>query len=318
MNGVLALVLAVLIYPGALVATVAAWGLSWARDAARAAVSGGAAGGPVRLLAELRGAFGQEASAAGVYAPALTLASGVALLSPLLALVLLPVPGNPLVAAIGPVSDLTLVGALLLGMPLARLFIGWAIPSPVTRAAADMSARLLAGALLPMCLALAASAEQWATLEPVAPHAAGSTIALAARVLSAAAFACVVPVLARATFLRAGEGDAALPGGELAEVSGRDLASFRVAEGLQLAAVAAFFAVVFVLPLAVGIPAGTGRGLVVLVGVVLTAVGAGLWDGWRGRRPEGTDHAPLTWWLGLPLLVALVALVAASVAQRGG
>lgn len=308
MNSVTAFVIAVLIYPGALVAVLAALVLGWAREATRGVLAGAGerASGPLATLVEWRTLLQGEAVAPAVREALLTGASGVAVLAPLLALVLLPVPGNPLVSTIGLTGDLAAEAALLLLAPIMRLVVGWAIPSPATRAAADHGARLLAGAILPLALTVTVAGYQLGTLGLAGtPKAAPNGIGVAARVLAAVAFAIVLPVLARTS------------GSELDELAGRDLASFRIAGALQLAAAAAFFVAAFILPIVPGINTGVGYIALWIVGIVLTAAGVGLWEGFASKRPEGTERPPITWWLGWPLLTALVALVLASWAQRG-
>jgi formate hydrogenlyase subunit 4 len=318
MNGLLAFVLAVLLYPGVVVAFAAAWALSWLRSSSRAVAAREAAPGPLGEVLAVRGALDRDAAAPeGMASWLITLAAGVALLFPLVALILLPVPGNPLVSALGLKGDLALESGLLLGVPFARLLVGWAVPSPYTRLAADRGARLLAGAVVAMALAVTTIAEQFTTLAvPVAQSSALNTIALITRLLALGAFVFTLPVLARTTPLREGRGDLDLVAGELTEVSARDLAGFRVAEALQLVAVAAVFVAVFVLGLfpTVG---GAGRIVIWLVGIVLTVVGIGAWEGYSGRAPASQERPPLNWWLGWPVLVAMLALVAAAWAARG-
>jgi formate hydrogenlyase subunit 4 len=271
-----------------------------------------------------------DAVVPGVQEALLTGAAAIAVLAPLIALVLLPVPGNPLVAGVGLSGDLVAEAALLLVVPAMRLMIGWAVASPATRAASDRGARLLAGAMPPMALAVGVVAYQLDTLGLAgAPKASPNGVAIAARVLAAIAFAVVLPVLARTSSRRAGSaGDAEQD--ELGELAGRDLASFRLAEALQLAAAAAFFIAAFILPIVPGISKGVGYGALWVVGVLLSAVGIGAWEGFTGKRSaesaesaastanaENIDRPPLTWWLGFPLLLALLALVAASWAVRG-
>src|SRR5262249_37684838 len=245
MNGVLAFLLAVLIYPGVLIAVVAALVLSWVRSCARAALVGSLISGPLREVREVRATLERDAVVPeGAYSVVIGLASSGAVVLPLIALVLLPVPGNPLVDAIGLKGDLAAESALLLGVPLLRLFVGWAIPSPYTRLAADRGARLLAGALLPMVLGLAAGAEHFTTVHLGALPDTGSplaAIALITRLLAALAFAFALPVLARTSTLRVAGAEPELLAGELSEVSGHDLARFRIAEALQLVAVTALF-----------------------------------------------------------------------------
>ncbi len=323
MNGILAFVLAVLVYPGLLVAGLAALALGWARDSARGALANTGTPHPLKSVQQVRGALQRDTIAPeGVYPLALTLTSTAAVLFPVAALVLLPVPGNPLVQALSLQGDLIAEGGLLLGLPLTRLAVGWAIPSPFTRLAADRGARLLAGAAVPMILAFTASAEQVATLGLNFPVVKGSLplIAVVTRILAALAFIFALPVLARASHLRADDDEELeLVAGELTELSGRDLALFRIGESLQLVAVAAVFVAAFVLPIFATLPMGAGRGILWIVGLIVTAAGIGLWEGFASRQPAtANDRPPLTWWVGWPVLVALLALVAAAWATRAG
>jgi formate hydrogenlyase subunit 4 len=320
MNPVLSLLLAVLIYPGVLVAFVAAWLLTWVRTSTRAALAGTGVPNPLGEVSELRVAFERETLApAGVHPVVVTLTTGVALLSPLLALILLPVPGNPLAIAFGLPGDLAAVGALLLGVPLARIFLGWAIPSTHTRLAADRGARQLAGAVLPMVLAITAAAQQVSTLvllyevtkTPLPP------LSLIGRLLAAAAFACALPVLAHRSALHESDGAGDPLSSEVAELTGQDLVYFRVGEALQLVAVSGFFVAAFLLPVVRQLPEGGSRTLFWVVFTILTAAGIGVWEGLSRKLPKGETASPLSWWLGLPLLLSLAALVATAWATRG-
>lgn len=317
---VISFVLGVLVYPGLVVALIAAWVLGWIRESARGALNGGEVAGPMRAIGELRSAFERESIVPEGAQPAvLTVATTAAVLFPLLALVLLPVPGNPLVSALGLAGDLAAEGALLLGLPLTRLFLGWAIPSPYARLAADRGVRLLAGAALPMALALSANAQQFGHLSLLRAKAAPAPtwLAVLAYVLAAAAFACVLPALARVTALRQDDGALDQIAGELTELSGRDLVYMRLAEAVQLVAVAAFFIAAFILPLLPNVRTGVGLGLLWIGGIVVVAAGIGAWEGTRERAASERQRSPLDWWSSWPLLLALAALVAAAWATRG-
>lgn len=317
MSGVIGFVLAVLVYPGLVVALIAAVVLGWVRDATRGAVAGTGVSHPLRLVRDARSMLTVDSTEPDTHPLALTLGTYAAVLVPVLALVFLPVPGNPLVTSIGQSSDIILEGALLLGMPLARLFLGWATPSAQTRLAADREARAVAGAVIPMALALSVTSMQIDTALFGAPPAAGNTLALAGRVVAALAFACALPVLAHGTSLVFGESPLDTPGNELAELSGHDLVLVRIGEAIQLAAVSAFFVTAFIVPIAAGVPSGAGLAALWVLCLLATAAGIGLWQGFTGTRIEGRDRAPLTWWMGVPVLLALVALVAATWGHRG-
>jgi formate hydrogenlyase subunit 4 len=320
MNAVIGFILAVLVYPGALIAILAGWALLWVRESASGAMNGVPLSSPFRGLAEMRATFERESAITEGTRPALVAAaSTAAIIFPLLALVLLPVPGNPLLTTLGLTGDLALEGALLLGLPVTRLVLGWVTPSPYTRLAADRGVRLLAGAALPMALALAANAEQFSSLSLTHPKGSGpaNALSMAAFVLAAAAFAFVVPALAHLSPLRQPEGELDEVAGELSELSGRDLVFFRMGEALQLVAAAAVFIAAFVLPIFSGVRGGAGLAIIWIGGIIVTALVVGATDALRTRALTQRQESPLDWWSGLPLLLALAALVASAWATRG-
>lgn len=319
MNSAVAFILAAFVYPGLLAALVAAWALGWARALAGALAQGRSTPGPLSDAAGIAGSFTRETNAPeGVSFFALSLGTTVAVVAPLAALLLLPLPGNALVRSIGLQGDLIAVAALLLGLPLARLFLGWIVPSPFSRLAADRSARLLAGAALPMIFGVTALAQVRGQLIISYPSLIGQApftqIAVA---LGAIAFLIALPALAALSPLRAEEGGAELVAGEATDLSGHDLAFLRIGEALQLVACVGFFVLAFAAPLLTRITNPIEQGLAYVAIAILVAAGLGVWEGRFGRRTEGTERPPLSWWVGIPTLVALAALVAAAWATRG-
>ncbi|HEX6122914.1 MAG TPA: NADH-quinone oxidoreductase subunit H, partial [Ktedonobacterales bacterium] len=302
MNAVLNFAVGVLIYPGVLVALLAAWALAWVRESARGALSGGAVSNPLRSLAELRTTYERESIIPEGAQPAvLAFASTAAIIVPVLALILLPIPGNPLTSVLGLTGDLAVEGALLLALPLLRLLLGWAVPSPYTRLAADRGVRLMAGVALPMALALAANAQQFSNLALVqSKETSGSSnvLSMVAFVLAAAAFVYIIPALARLTPLQQDEGELDVVAGELSELSGRDLAFFRLGEWVQLVAVAGLFVAVFLQPIFAGVRTGTGEAILWIAGILLTTLGIGVADAFRSRGLTQRTDSPLDWWSG--------------------
>lgn len=318
MNGIAGFALAIFIYPGLLAALVVGWLLFWVRDLAHGALGAKDVPGPLHTVAQLRATYQSETSILEGMRPAVLTVSGVvAVVFPLLALIFLPVPANPLVSLLGFAGDLVVEAALLLGLPLARLAVGWATPMDAARRAADRAARLLAGASLPLALALIAAAQLSGVLSLRSVPSSVSVVTVVAQVLAAAAFACALPVLARRFAVRERGETHPAPEGELAGVTGRDLALFRLGEVLQLVAVCGVFVGALILPLVQSVPDSTHRTLIWIVGVVLTAAGIGAWEGVRGTSEPGNERPPLTWWLGIPVLLALAALVVAAWATRG-
>lgn len=318
MNSALGFALAAFVYPGALAALVVAWALGWARAFTRSAAEGQPAPGPFSDVAAIRNLFARETFAPeGVSLFALSLGATVAVVAPLTALLLLPLPGNALVRSIGLQGDIIAEVALLLGLPLARLFLGWVIPSPFSRLAADRGARLLAGAALPMMLGVTALAQVHGdlTLGDAATSIGQAPFTAIAEALGALAFLCALPALATLTPLRAADADE-LTAGEATDLSGHDLAFLRIGEAVQLVACSAFFALAFASPFLTRIANPVAHGVALLVAIVV-ALGLGAWEGRFGRRPEGAERPPLTWWVGAPTLIGLAALVAAAWATRG-
>lgn len=320
MIGALEFALAALVYPGAVAALVAAWGLGWARDAAREMARKNQAPKPFSAMAAIYGMFSRETlTPAGLNPFALSVGVTLAVAAPFAALVSLPLPGNPLTQVVGLRGDLIAEGGLLLGLPLGRLIIGWATPSPYTRLAADRTARLLAGAAAPLILGLTAMAQTRGALTlwdakasaGVAPF---TTLTL---LLAGIAFLIALPALAVGSPMRLGAGSGESLAGEATELSGHDLAFLLIGEALQLVACVGLFTLVFVAPLAAQIQSGVTRGVVEVLAAIAVALGLGIWEGRRGRAPVGSDQPPLSWWAGAPMLIALVALVLAAWATRG-
>src|SRR5215470_3155173 len=103
MNAVIGVLLAILVYPGLLVALLVAWALT----SVFAAAQGRPVSDPLEFPGAVRIAFDKEGILpAGVFAPAITVATLVAVVCPLLALIFLPLPGNPMVSAIGLQGDI--------------------------------------------------------------------------------------------------------------------------------------------------------------------------------------------------------------------
>jgi formate hydrogenlyase subunit 4 len=319
-NGALEFALAVLVYPGAVAALLAAWALSWMRDAARERARGNRTPPLLASVAAIRGMFSRETQVpAGVNPFALTLGLTLAVAAPFAALVVLPLPGNPMTQTVGLRGDLIAEAGLLLGLPLGRLLIGWATPSPYTRLAADRNARTLAGAAAPLILGLTAMAQIRGTLtlwdaKASVGQAPFTTLALA---LAGVAFLIALPALAAGSPLRFGAGSSETLAGEATELSGHDLAFLLIGEALQLVACAALFVLVFVAPATSNIQQPVMRGVIEVVAALAVAAVLGYWEGRHGRPPVEADRPPIAWWAGLQMLIPLVALVLAAWATRG-
>jgi formate hydrogenlyase subunit 4 len=321
MNELLALVIALLVYPGVIFGLVAAGIFGWMRGASRAMVHGWEGATPLIAPREFSRRLRQASTMPdGVALPIPQLLPVAALVAPLLVLVLLPFPGNRAVQG-NYTLDIVAAGSFLLGMPVARIMLGWVIPSPYTRLAALRSARQLLGYLIPLGLALAVAALVGGTTNltvlagttlPTTDH--QSVYAYAARIVAGLAYAVCIPVLARLTPLRTGQGAMDLVGSELTELSGRELLIMRLAEWVQLIAVLGLGIVLFIFPF---FKSDLARGLAALGTALIVAVLLGLWEG-VGRHLLGRDEmpAPFSVWLGTPTLVGVFAVLLLIFAQR--
>jgi formate hydrogenlyase subunit 4 len=320
MNSALEFILATLVYPGAVVALLAAWALAWTRDAAREVAHGNRMPNVLAAVASIRSIFARETLVPAGVSP-FALSAGVTLMvvAPFVALISLPLPGNPLTQVVGLRGDLIAEAALLLGMPMGRLLIGWATPSPYTRLAADRNARMLAGAAAPLILGLTAMAQIRGvlTLADAKATVAQQPFANLTLIAAGLAFLIALPALAAGSPLRLGAGSSETLAGEATELSGHDLGFLLIGESLQLVACAALFVLVFVAPLVAGVGQPVFRGVIEVVAGLVVAVGLGYWEGWHGRPAVEADRPPLAWWAGAPTLIALIALVLAAWATRG-
>src|SRR5262249_59118173 len=97
MNAVIGVLLAIIVYPGLLVALLAASALTWGRTSVFGAAQGRPVSDPLAFPGPVRTAFDKERIApAGAFAPAITVAPLPPSPYPLLTLPLLPLPANPL------------------------------------------------------------------------------------------------------------------------------------------------------------------------------------------------------------------------------
>ena len=274
---------------------------------------------PLAFPGAVRTAFDKEGIApAGVFAPAITVTTLVAVVCPLLALIFLPLPGNPMVSAVGLQGDIIAAGASCSPCRWRASSLAGSRLHPI-RASQPTGTPGCWLAQLSAALALTAIAQTFVSLrlDTITTPASVPMIILITRALAAAAFACALPVLARATTLQQVEYDTPLPSSELGEISGRHLALFRVGEALQLVAVAAVFVSVFIMPLVSGVTNTGLRYLIWALAIIAVAVGVALWDALRRQAIERAERPPVTWWLGIPVRLALAQLVAAAWAGRG-
>jgi formate hydrogenlyase subunit 4 len=330
MNELLAMIISLLVYPGLLFALVAAVIFGWLRGAARATAQGLSSAMPTLSFREIARRRQQGSTAPeGVFAPVMLALPVVAVLCPLLVLVFLPLPANRGADNGSYTADVVALAALLLGVPLVRIILGWVTPSPYTHLAATRSARQLAGYLVPFALALAVAAGIGSSLHifDIANQASNSAsnqtlfgltsprLFGLTRIMAGLAYLTCLPMLTRLTPIRAGQGGLELVGNELTELSGRELLVMRIGEWIQLVAALGFGIAVFVLPF---FHTNGQRVIAALVSAVVVAIGLGLWEGAGTYLRAAHDEleAPLAVWFGTPTFLAIISLLVLVLAQR--
>ncbi len=320
MNPLLAAVIALIVYPGILFALVAALLLGWVRGTARALTAGWSGLMPPLSFRQISRRRRQASTLPeGAVAPVIQALPVIALVCPIVALAFVPLPGNAGLAKSDVTLDVVALSALLLGMPVARIALGLAIPSPYTRMAATRSARQLAGYALPLSMAVAAGAalSGHLTIAAISNQATTGTLSVglsdAARVVAGITFLICAPALARLSSLREGQGASELAAGELTELSGRELLTMRLAEYVQLVAVIFVGIALFVLPFWT---TNGARGLAAVIVALLAAAVIGAWEGYAPRLRGREDYPlPISIWLGTPSLIAIVSILALVLAR---
>jgi len=323
MNNVLSIIISLLVYPGLIFALVAALLFGWIRGTARAATFGWTGVAPQLSFRELARRLRQSSTVPeNAFVPMMQIVPIIAVVCPLLVLTFLPLPGNRGTGGAPYTADIAALGAFIVGMPFARIMLGWSIPSPYTRIAAMRSMRSLIGIALPLTLALAVAVAlgNASRVDIIALHSTGFTTSIErfrtiARVLAGIAYLTCLPALARLTAIGEGQGSMELVSSELTELSGRELMTMRVAEWLQLVAAIGLGMALYVLPF---FAADNLRGIIAIAGGILIAAGLGIWEGGIAPRIRTREDLgmPYAIWFGAPSLFGIFAVLSLVVAQR--
>lgn len=240
---------------------------------------------------------------------------------------LLPLPANRGADAIGFSADVVALVALVLGVPVARILLGWATPSPYTRLAAIRSARELLGYALLLALSVAVTVAIGGSLQVLAvvqhqPIVTStqtffgiSAVRLygLARIAAGLTYLSCLPALARLTAIREGQGSLELAGNELTELSGRELLVMRIAEWVQLVAALALGITLFVLPFFSTVGA---RAIAAGITAIVVTIGLGAWEGSSFMRQRDELDPPLSIWFSTQSFLAIAGLLLLVLAQR--
>jgi len=325
MNSIVAIIISGLVYPGLIFALVAAIIFGWIRATSRALAQGAASAAPRLSFRAISRRWQQTSTTPeGVPPIIIQVLPVLAVVCPVLVLMFLPLPANRGLGTATYTGDLVAIGALLLGMPIVRIVLGWTIPSPYTRLAAMRSARQIMGYVLPLALALAVAAAlgittriDAAAAREVVVNGKGESFANIARVIAGLAYAACLPVLARITPLRSGRDAIELAGSELTELSGRELLLMSIAEWVQFVAAIGLGVALFVLPFFRG---DGPRAIAALVGSIVIAAALGIWEGaiTPRIRPREDLTPPVAVWFNTPTFLGIVAVLVVVFAQRIG
>lgn len=257
MNIVLRYAITILLYPGGVFALLAGWVLLWVGER----ISDHRRGLPTTSLMQPLHDFFKLLSKttslpAGVETGA-RLIPLLAVVAPLLALVLLPLPGNLAADSSTTSGDVLAVLVLLLLPVLAPLFLGNLLASPYGRTAARYAMRRIApliGLLLLSTLAIAAQRGSLSlsllTVRQVHP----STASIVLDVLAGLIFLLCLPALIPPARWGLFHGSPALIAGPYTDLTGTDLALMQASAALQQVAAASLLASLFILPYVPGGP----------------------------------------------------------------
>lgn len=325
MNDLISIVVSLFVFPGILFAFIATVIVAWLRGTARAASNGWAGAAPVYSFRQVMRLFQQDSVVPdGVQPVVIQALPIVALTAALLSIALLPLPANRGLGTATYGVDIATIGILLLIVPIVRIAIGLAIPSPFTRMAAIRSTRRLTGYLVPLALSLGTIAVIYGSTSVVsiAQHLLNSPLHFNDRVASLtsiiaglAYFACL-PELARLSSLHEGAGNLELVGSELTEISGRELFVMRAAEMMQSVAAIGFGITLFVMPFFTN---DIARGLVAFVSLCVAALLLGWWEGLAPfLRTSEDDSAPIAIWVSVPTFLGVLAILGIILSQRFG
>ncbi len=281
MNLVVGYLISLLLYPGGLFALVAGWLLFWLREAVQARRRGEP---PPRLLQPVQDVLKLLGKSASFPAHSELPARAVPLLvalAPLVALVLIPVPGNSTFRTGTTTGDLLAVVLLLLLPALAPLVLGHLLHSSPARIAAARATRpallLICGVLLST---LAVAAERGSLdLSVLAAQQTHPTASVTVDVLAGLLFCICLPVLLARRPWGWFRHDLEVMAGPFTDLAGADLALVQLGALAQQVAVSSLLAALYILPF---VPGGPAVQLAVYLAALLTSAAlAGLARGTR-------------------------------------
>ncbi len=258
MNIIVRYAITLFLFPGGVFALLAGWGLLWLSEESGARLRGTPWRGFTQPMRDCVKLLGKTTSLpTGAETGGVRLLPLLAVVAPLLALVLLPLPGNSAANTIETSGDLLAVLWLLMLPVLTPLFLGELLPSPYGRIAARRAARrvgFLFGWLLISTLAIAAQRGSLSlnilTLQQLHPSPASVIIDILAGLLFLLCLPALLPPATWGFF----SGSPELIAGPYTDLTSASLALMLLSAALQRVAAGSLLAVLFVLPFVTGGP----------------------------------------------------------------
>lgn len=269
-----------LLYPGGLFALLAGWFLLALGRKLTAAWRGTRSPRLAHPLDDFLKLLGKTTGLpAGANSGGLRALAFVAAIAPLLALVLMPLPGNASAGTAYTTGDLLVVLLLLLLPALTPFLLGTLQTSPYARRAAQATLLRSAGVIALTLLSALAVAAQRGVLDlrilgTTQTHPTPASVAL--DIVAGLIFWFCLPALIPPSRWGLFSGDVTFIAGPYTDLTGADLALLHLSAALQRVTAGSFLALVFVLPFAPDNP--VAQVIVYLVTLLLS----GLWVGLAG------------------------------------
>lgn len=269
-----------LLYPGGIFALFAGWFLLALGEKLAAAWRGTRAPRMAHPIHNFLKLLGKTTSLpGGAESGGLRALAAIGVIAPLLALILMPLPGNATIGTANTTDDLLAVLLLLLLPALTPFFLGELQASPYARRAAQSNLLRSAGwTALTLLSALAVAAQRGVLDLGVigATQTHPTTASLVLDIVAGLIFWFCLPALIPPARWGLFRGDLTFIAGPYTDLTGADLALLLLSAALQRVAAGSFLALIFILPFAPGNP--VARVLIYLTTLLLS----GLWVGLAG------------------------------------
>ena len=266
-----------LLYPGGVFALIAGWFLLALGEKLAAAWRGTRSARLTQPVHDFLKLLGKTTSLpAGAESGGLRILTYITVIAPLLALILMPLPGNAAAGTADTNGDLLAVLLLILLPALTPFFLGQLQQSPYARRAAQGTLLRSAGLIALTLLSALAVAAQRGMLDlsiigAIQTHPTTASVAL--DIVAGLIFWFCLPALIPPARWGLFSGDVTFIAGPSTDLTGADLALLQLSAALQRVAAGSFLALLFILPFA---PSNPVAQVVVYLATLLVS---GLWIG---------------------------------------